>query len=75
MALLGHAGNSHACCTYTRSQTTNHDTNQLLNGFCLGTGVPRHSSQGIGTFVCVYIRGTYQSSKFKVSLRPFMGYA
>jgi len=20
-----HAGNSHACCTYTRSQTTNHD--------------------------------------------------
>ena len=40
------------------------DMNQLLNGFCLGTRVLRHSTQGIGTFVRVYVRGTYQSSKF-----------
>ena len=35
-----------------------------LNGlwyFCLGTGVPRHSAGGVGTFVRSYVvRGTYR---------------
>ena len=28
-------------------------------GFCLGTGVPRHSAGGVGTFVRTYVRGKY----------------
>ena len=35
-----------------------------LNGlwyFCLGTGVPRHSAGGVGTFICTYVRTWYVS--------------
>ena len=30
--------------------------------FCLGTGVPRHSAGGVGTFVRTYVRGTWYVS-------------
>jgi len=32
----------------------------FLMFFCLGTGVPRHSAGGVGTFVRTYVRGTYR---------------
>jgi len=39
----------------------------LLKFFCLGTGVPRHSAGGVGSYVRTYVRGTWYVSENSIT--------
>ena len=43
----------------------------ILVYFCHGTGVPRHSAGGVGSFICMYAMRMWHSKSFAINIATY----